>query len=527
MKKQGLAYLIILAMVISIFPMVLVSAAAGDSANDPILIGTAAELATLAARVNGNTEPAGLYYKLTADIDLDASPYNTGVGWTPIGSITNREFRGHFDGNNKKITGLFINKTTADGGLFSRIYDGSVKNLGLEGVNVTGTTRNGGLAAYINNSNVENCYVTGTVTSTGDYTGGLVANLEKSTAKNCYTSVTVAGGTNIGGLVGTSRGNSNIENCYTTGTVTSTSLYIGGLVGYVRDNSTIKNCYSTGTITGVSEAGGIAGYLDNSANSITNCYTTGMISTSGNYAAGIVGRFVHTDSVISNCYSVAAVSGANYVGGIAGGFPNGKVISCAALNPSVKGTGSNVARVSGYDNSRSTGNVAFSGMLNNDELPTWGWVGLNNRSGEDRSAAELQLASGFPAVFSAAPWTYTPGYLPSLSSTIPVAMPEHLTIITKTAELEALLSEFDSAVMTDENGKITLTVPYTEGIRLYVATYTNGSFHTLSGLEIPIPNGNTYKFDMPATDNYKIMLLADNLKPVIKPVTYETIWNIA
>jgi len=82
---------------------VILSFEGSGTSDDPFLIGTAAKLAKLAELVNaGNSYCKGKYYKLTADIDLNVVPYNTGKGWVPIGIDNKFDFAGYFDGNNQK-----------------------------------------------------------------------------------------------------------------------------------------------------------------------------------------------------------------------------------------------------------------------------------------------------------------------------------------------------------------------------------------------------------------------------------------
>ena len=80
------------------------------------MIRTAEELAALAAQVNNETEPVGRYYKLLADIDLSAygAGYNGGLDWTLIGDYRDNAFKGHFDGNEKTIAGLYIDGTSGE-----------------------------------------------------------------------------------------------------------------------------------------------------------------------------------------------------------------------------------------------------------------------------------------------------------------------------------------------------------------------------------------------------------------------------
>ena len=83
------------------------------TAGTPYQISTAAELATLAANVNGGANYAGIYFKLMNDVSLSSYP-----NWDPIGNSDTKYFKGIIDGNNKKITGLNITGTSNYRGLF-------------------------------------------------------------------------------------------------------------------------------------------------------------------------------------------------------------------------------------------------------------------------------------------------------------------------------------------------------------------------------------------------------------------------
>ena len=115
------------------------SYAGGDgSKTNPYEIATAEQLAKLASDVNnGNTPQAflGIYFKLTADIDL------SGGIWMPIGKYynygngKNRLFFGKFDGNGHVIKNMHIQWEDADDnaksvwGLFSTLQGESSTNL--------------------------------------------------------------------------------------------------------------------------------------------------------------------------------------------------------------------------------------------------------------------------------------------------------------------------------------------------------------------------------------------------------------
>ncbi len=144
------------------------------------------------------------YYKLANDIDCAAtnpgdagnaaSQWNDTHGFNPIGEISligafipqgfnHVSFTGVFDGQNHKITDLYINRGANSGdldgyyvGLFRTIAAGAeVKNLDLENVDITGAGNNVGALAGGLSGTVTNVHSSGTVHGQ-DNTGGLVGS---------------------------------------------------------------------------------------------------------------------------------------------------------------------------------------------------------------------------------------------------------------------------------------------------------------------------------------------------------------
>jgi hypothetical protein len=205
------------------------------------------EIGTPVSPLNGD-------YFLANDIDCSdivPSGLPPSGGFIPIGSMM--PFTGTFDGNGKKITGLFISAAGQYGGLFGRIGSGAViKNVALEGVNITcfGPVETGGLVGQNNGGTIENSYTTGSVTC--EFTvGGLVGHNKGGTISNSYSTVNVIGSSwaTAGGLVGRNSAEAGpmgnfdgiISNSYATGDVSGGIYTAGGLVGeqWAMDGQTI------------------------------------------------------------------------------------------------------------------------------------------------------------------------------------------------------------------------------------------------------------------------------------------------
>ncbi len=269
-------------------------------------------------------------YILNVDLNERSPGYDTyasatangGLGWEPLGNSSS-PFTGTFDGNNKIINGLFINRPTEVGvGFFGRTIGATIVNLTLANVDITGSHEVGGLIGTNREgtvTEVNNVHVTGVVSSarTGNNAadcGGLLGYIYDINVINSSTSVSVTAiGRNVGGIVGDGVTNSSLSNCFATGPVTSTGAqgHVGGFAGLYRGNG-ISNSFSLGSVTrggttGSTSvgAGGFIGRLSGSASEITNCYSIGKV-TSADAVSTNIGGFVGTGaavtSTLTNCY---------------------------------------------------------------------------------------------------------------------------------------------------------------------------------------------------------------------------------
>jgi len=244
--------------------------------------------------------------------------YNAGLGFTPIGS-SGSTFSGTFDGNNKLIAGLYINRPATNYiGLFG-YTTGNISNVGVADANVSGNNYVGVLVGIQGAGTIiSNSYSTGYVNGVGGDTGGLVG-VNDGTIINSRSAVNVFGFTVVGGLAGGQDNGANISNSYSTGNVYGSAQTIGGLVGQSR--ALIVNSYSTGRVSSPSFAvGGLVG--EQWAGTISSSYSTGDV----NGVVGNVGGLVGTNwSAISNSYSTGKVSGAANLGGFIGWQANGAI----------------------------------------------------------------------------------------------------------------------------------------------------------------------------------------------------------
>lgn len=267
-----------------------------DTEYDSFDLSSAEQLAGLAELVNDGNSFAGITIKLLEDIDLKDYLNGSADGWMPIGIDKDYFFAGNFDGNGKKITGLWIDRSAmSEVGLFGRTDGAGIKNLGVEidGEKIVkGKTYAGGLVGHQFGGGITNCYAAGNVESDG-YAGGLVGanGSGGGSIKNCYAACDVtatAAGNFAGGLVGSQDGGSGgITYCYATGSVGITepnpvARAAGGLVGTRNGSSgNIENCAAlNGSVTASggssNSAGRVAG--QNSGGTLGDNYAnSGML----------------------------------------------------------------------------------------------------------------------------------------------------------------------------------------------------------------------------------------------------------
>ena len=451
---------------------------------------TASQLSGLAELANQGDSFKGKTITLEADIDLSAygKEYNDGEGWVPIGvTAPDAVFSGIFDGGGYTVTNLYIDSDRyIYAGLFGYVLQGTVKNLGVNHATINihnasssdSTYHVGGLAANVVKGEIADCYFEGdiSVDSGGgnEYIGGVVGGSYYGVVRGCRSTGSVSGSSeyftngggiagsmlvgelaecysmadvnanNSGGIVGMA-GEAVVKDSFSTGKISGSGIfgYSGGVAGYVPEGD-VENCYSEGYVRNINIAGGVVGLIQDG--SIKNCYAVSDVS--GTRGVGGVAGYLSAASV-ANCYSTGAIEGNENVGGVVGTCKDSyRVENCAALNSKVSVSESNAGRVAGWyiDGGFLYGNVAFDGMELTQDGKTTEEVADRPYSddGEARTIEALQTASGFPALFTQAPWIYSPGALPGLFGKT-VDMPEHLLPVAGLVEPDG--EEPDSPVM--------------------------------------------------------------------------------
>ncbi len=236
----------------------------GSEAN-PYIIGSATDFAQFAENTRNNFQNYEFtYFKLDVDINLNDKP------WTPT-----KEFRGVFDGQHHKITGLKVSAADEQVGLFGQLSrTGRLSNL-----HVSGDVENTSPTVY--------------------YAAGGICGLHDGVITNCSFSGSVRGVGLVGGIAGECNG--KIISCKNTASVSGKEA--GGIAG--RESSAIPKiygCYNEGAIDGTN-AGGILGKNDGYGCEIKGCYNIGAIqSSSGGTFGAITSSAAAGSSVMASCY---------------------------------------------------------------------------------------------------------------------------------------------------------------------------------------------------------------------------------
>ncbi|MDR0926206.1 MAG: choice-of-anchor J domain-containing protein [Ignavibacteria bacterium] len=243
--------------------------------SDPYLICDILGMTELATFVGAGNSTVGMYYKLVANLNYGGTPNI----YTPIGSSSTLAFKGHFDGDGHKISGINIMSTLSNRAAFGYVAAGAtITNLHIVDYLINTTAASSGGMAGINYGTITNCSATGDIHCGIDASnaGGFVGQ-NLGTISNCFANVNVSAGMNCGGFVGNVNDGS-ITNCYSTGNVLGDMIMVGGFCGLT--SSTISNCYSIGNVDATNimfGIGGCVGYVNppfgQYIGSADNCYS--------------------------------------------------------------------------------------------------------------------------------------------------------------------------------------------------------------------------------------------------------------
>ena len=308
---------------------------------DPYRIGTGAELAWFAEKVNGGSTSACAV--LTADIDLNRQE------WTSIGT-KNKPYMGTFDGQNHIIHGIWsTDESNTIQGLFgyigqsnsNRSVYGTVKNVKAAGRIRAVQSAGSGLIAGSNAGEIYNCEVSAFLGSwkgisaiggiAGSLTGGSVENcrtygLYLATDDSQYSGKIV---NSIGGIVGAAGASEPSDGClirycenhmrlrgYELSYLGGKGSSMGGIVGLISGIAKVRESVNYAEVRGELRVGGILGYVIQDSNAqldyVTNYGDVYGASASNPDTHGTGGIVGYADEKTTFCLQYAYNAGTIY-----------------------------------------------------------------------------------------------------------------------------------------------------------------------------------------------------------------------
>ena len=315
-----------------------------------LLISSANDLINLAERVENGESFDDKTVILTSDIDLSTLTRSEVSNWTPIGT-SEKPFKGTFDGNGFTIKNLKIVESEAKEGkayigFFGYAKDATIKNVTFENVNLNipcldidhSQGHIGAVAGSLEGtSTIENVTVKGDIKVYATQDANGASRVAVVAGGNSYGNVTMnnvhvianegsylMANNNTGALAGQLQGKMVFENCSSNIDVTVNKFFAGGLVGIAAGDSYFKNCHTTGDVAVVAgragrandhyRVGGIAGgWADGKTNVCTleGCSYTGTIS--GRNSDGSLAEVLDYMGYVGRGYTLANCEGSKVI----------------------------------------------------------------------------------------------------------------------------------------------------------------------------------------------------------------------
>ena len=300
-----------------------------------------------------NDGETGFNVVLNNDIDLSQYAITRSAvasNWTPIGA-SEKPFSGTFDGNGKTIKNLALVETEAKEdkayiGFFGYAKDAIIKNVTFENVYINipcldidhSQGHIGAVAGSLEGtSTIENVTVKGDIKVYATQDANGASRVAVVAGGNSYGNVTMnnvhviadegsylIANNNTGALAGQLQGKMVFENCSSNIDVTVNKFFAGGLVGIAAGDSTFTSCHTTGDIAVVAgregrahdhyRVGGIAGgWADGKTKvcTLTNCSYTGKVS--GKNADGSVANPLDYAGYVGRGYTLSNCAGSTVI----------------------------------------------------------------------------------------------------------------------------------------------------------------------------------------------------------------------
>lgn len=228
-------------------------------------------------------------YDLTQTLDLST------LG-TLTGSVIQGIFYGTFNGNGHTISGLAIDATSLNIGLFSQVSGATITDLTIDNFNITGNGSTGSLI--------------------GEVVGNSTTTIKDITITN---SAIHSDNSNVGGLIGFVHDTfmiiENIDN-YSDVNLIDAKINAGGIVGRIEGSTiTATALINAGDITGQRSVAGLFGELHSSTALIDDVVNKGNVTASKDSnndsdAAGIIGNIWNASNIIlRNAFNEGTIYG--------------------------------------------------------------------------------------------------------------------------------------------------------------------------------------------------------------------------
>ena len=311
-------------------------------------------LATIANAIAEGTLPSDTDIVLSGDVDLAELSIATRSAvvsnWNPVGT-SEKPFTGTFDGKGYTIKNLALVETEAKEGkayigFFGYAKNATIKNVTFENVYINipcldidhSQGHIGAVAGSLEGtSTIENVTVKGDIQIYATQDANGASRVAVVAGGNSYGNVTMknvhvianegsylTANNNTGALAGQLQGKSVFENCSSNIDVTVNKFFAGGLIGIAPADATFTNCHTTGDIAVVAgregrandqyRVGGIAGgWADGKTNVCTlmNCSYTGKVS--GKNSDGSVAEPLDYMGYVGRGYTLANCAGSKVV----------------------------------------------------------------------------------------------------------------------------------------------------------------------------------------------------------------------
>ncbi len=318
------------------------------------IVESANGLATIAQAIENGTIASDVDIVLDGDIDLSQltalARSVVANNWNPIGTAE-KPFTGTFDGKGYTIKNLaLVEQEAKEGkayiGFFGYAKNATIKNIAFENVYINIPCLDidhsqGHIGAVVGSlegtSTIENVTVKGDIKVYATQDANGASRVAVVAGGNSYGNVTMKNvhvianegsyliaNNNTGALAGQLQGKSVFENCSSNIDVTVNKFFAGGIIGLAAGDQLFINCHTTGDVAVVAgregkahdhyRVGGIAGgWADGKKNvcTLVDCSYTGSIS--GKNSDGSVAEVLDYMGYVGRGYTLNGCQGSKVV----------------------------------------------------------------------------------------------------------------------------------------------------------------------------------------------------------------------